>query len=122
MPAMLSLSFEWFTSTSVSNALFALRRRVNMSAIGSLILPARFGYTWDQPVQRAFTEGQTRAGKFADVGVATAAHRAAVHQAGGASVARQLRQGGVVLFLLLFGAARGVFLHRLSFALVALQP
>src|SRR5687768_11699039 len=122
MPAMLSFILECVISTSGNNALFALRNRVNMSAIGSLILPARFGYTWDQPVQRAFTEGQTRAGKFADVGVAAAAHRAAVHQAGGARVARQLRQRGVVLFLLQFGAERGVFLHRLSFALVALQP
>src|SRR5687768_2462175 len=105
MPAMLSLRFEWFTSTSVSSALFALRSRVNMSATGSLVfLPARFGYAWDQAVQRPLAESQTRAGELADIRVAAAAHGAAVDQAGGARVAGQLLQRGVILFLFQFRA------------------
>src|SRR5688572_4165308 len=119
---MLSLSFEWFTSTSVSSALFALRNRVNMSATGSLILPARFGYSRNQPVQCPLAESQTRAGKLADIRMAAAAHRAAVHQPGRTRVARQLLQRGVILLLFQFGAESGVLLHRLSLALVALQP
>src|SRR5688572_2519580 len=100
MPAMLSFILECVISTSGSNALFALRNRVNMSATGSLILPARFGYTWDQPVQRAFAKGQTRAGEFTDIRMAAAAHRATVHQAGRARITWQLRQRGVILFFL----------------------
>src|SRR4051812_21177388 len=96
--------------------------RVNMSATGSLILPARFGYTWDQPVQRCFAECQTRAAKFPDISPTAPAHRAAVHQPCGTRIARQLLQTGVILLPLELRAQSGVFLHRRSLAPIALQP
>src|SRR6187399_910640 len=80
--AMLSLMRECGSSTVGNNARLALRMRVNMSEIGSIIkLPARFHYSGDQTIQRGFAERQPRATELAHVGVATAAHRAAVHQA-----------------------------------------
>src|SRR5436190_14978898 len=96
---MLSLSLEWLTSTSGSNARLALRRRVNMSATGSLILPARFGYTWDQAIQRAFPESQTGAAKLAEIAATAPAHGTTIHQTGWAGVARQLLEGRVILLL-----------------------
>src|SRR5690606_14343903 len=57
-----------------------------------------------------------------DICAAAAAHRAAIHHAGGARVTRQFLQRGVILLLFQFGAQRGVFLHRFGLALIALQP
>src|SRR2546423_813966 len=118
---MLSLMREWLTCTSVNNAWLALRMELNMSAMGSLILPASLRYAWDQAIQRRFAKRQTRAGKFADVCVASAGDLAAVDQADWTGIARQLLQRGVVLALFQFGAQGGVFFYSFSFALVALQ-
>src|SRR5215469_2560944 len=98
MPAMLSFILECGSSTLGSNARLALRIRVSMSEIGSFIikLPAGFGHARDQPVEGAFAEGHARAAELAQVAVTASAHRAAVHHARWACVARQLGQPRVV--------------------------
>src|SRR5215469_254866 len=123
MLAMLSFILECGISTAGSNARCALRIRVNISEIGSIInLPARLRHTRNQSIQRGFAEGQTRATELAPVATAAAAERAAIHHTRWAGVTRQLRQTGVVAFRLQFGAERGEFLHRLLLALIALFP
>src|SRR3989454_11787157 len=123
MLAMLSLILECATSTSGSNARLALRRRVSMSEIGSVIaLPTGFGYAGNQPGQRHFTERQPRAAELAEVTMPAAADLAAVHQAHRAGVFRQLRQPRVVAFSFQFSAQRGVFLRRLGLFFVPFQP
>src|SRR5436853_6527305 len=106
---MLSRMLECDVCTSGSNAWLALRKRVSMSEIGSVIinLPARFRYARDQAVQRRFAEGQTRTGEFAQISAAPTAHRATVHQPGRARVLRPLRQpGGIFLGLQLSAQCR----------------
>src|SRR5215469_4133035 len=77
--AMLSFIFECGISTAGSNARCALRIRVNMSEIGSIIkLPARFGHTGDQAVQRGFAKRQTRTAELAPIAAAASAERTAV--------------------------------------------
>src|ERR1017187_6463422 len=135
-------------SSTVGNcAAPALRMRVNMSEIGSLILsfqlsscvsapaqlrnrqPARIKFSptglrhpGNQPVQRRLAERQARHTELAPIATTTAAHRAAVHHARWTGVARQLRQTGVIAFRLQFGADRGVFFHRFFFSVVPLYP
>src|SRR3954451_3275422 len=96
---MLSFIFECGTSTWGSSAPWALRIRVSMSEIGSVIkkLPTGFCNTGDKPIQGRLAESETRTGKLAHIGVAPAAHGAEVHDADRARVLRQLRQAGVVL-------------------------
>src|SRR5690242_3849551 len=138
---------ECGTSTVGRCAAPALRMRVNISEIGSLIvcyqlssfvsppsplwerqqarikiLPTGLRHAGNQPVQRRFTKGQARHAKLAPVAATATAHRAAVYQTRWAGVARQLCQAGVIALCLQFGTQRGVFLHRFSFALVALNP
>src|SRR5581483_1662330 len=121
--AMLSFILECGTSTAGSNARCALRIRVNMSEIGSIIiLPARLRHTGNQTIQRRFAERQPRAAELPPVTPAASAHGATVHQPRWARVARQLREARVITLRLQFGAERGVFFHRLGFALVALFP
>src|SRR3954462_11006689 len=98
---MLSRILEWDIATSGNNAWLALRMRVSMSAIGSLLmLPARFRYAWDQAVQRRFTKREARRRKFAEIPAAAPAHFAAVHQAHRARVLRKPCQPGVILLRL----------------------
>src|SRR5688572_16135918 len=78
--AMLSRMLECAIDTSGNNAMLALRMRVSMSAMGSVILPARFRYARDEAIERGFTESETRAGELAEIPAAAAAHRAAIHQ------------------------------------------
>src|SRR5436190_18319875 len=105
MPAMLSFIRECETSTSGTNARLALRMRVSMSEIGSLIsLPTGFGYSRNQTIQRHFAEGQARAAEFPDERVAPAADGAAIDHAGRAGIARQLCQRRVVALRLQFGS------------------
>src|SRR5215472_19316142 len=83
MLAMLSFILECGISTAGSNARCALRIRVNMSEIGSIIkLPARLGHTGNQAIQRGFAERQTRATELAPISAAASAERAAVDHAG----------------------------------------
>src|SRR5262245_59396104 len=120
---MLSLSFECGTSTAGCSARPALRMRVNMSEMGSvIILPACFGHTRNQTVQRGFAERQTRHTELADVSVTATADGAAVHQPGWAGVTRQLGEARVITLGLQFSTHRGILLHRRRLALVALKP
>src|ERR1035437_781999 len=119
MFASLSFIRECGISTVGSNARPALRMRVNMSEIGSVInLPTGFHNTGNQTVQRGLPESKARRGEFAQITTPTAAGRATVHQPRWAGVARQLRETGVVALGLQLRADRGVFFHRFGFALV----
>src|SRR5580693_2197079 len=123
MCAMLSFIREWGISTVGFNTRLALRIRVNMSEIVSvIILPTRFGYSRDKPIQGPLSERQARAAELAQVAVAASAHRAAVHQPGWARVARQLRQSAVIALGLHLRPDRGVFLDRFRLPLVSLYP
>src|SRR5881394_2149903 len=105
MPAMLSFILECDTSTSGTNARLALRMRVSMSEIGSVIsLPAGFGHARNQTVQRHFAEGQARAAEFPDERVAAATDGAAINHAHGAGIARQFGQCRVIALGLQLGS------------------
>src|SRR5580692_1835960 len=120
---MLSFIRECGTSTVGSSTRLALRMRVNMSEIVSVIIsPAGFGHTRDEAVQRALAEGHAGTGELAQITVAAAAHRAAVDDARRAGIARQLREAGVIALGLQFSAQRGEFLHRGNLLLVSFQP
>src|SRR3954462_8716411 len=120
---MASRMFECGIVTSGSNAILALRMRVSISAMGSLLmLPARFRYARDQAVERRFTKREARRGEFAKVPTTASAHFAAVHQADRARILRELCQSGVILLRLQFSAQRGVLLDRRGLPLVALNP
>src|SRR5437868_1046630 len=101
---MLSLVLECGTSTVGNNARLALRMRVNMSEIGSVIsksflgLPTGFRDARDQSVQRGFAEREARTIELAQVTMAAAAGGAAIHQTHWARVTRQFRQAGVIAF------------------------
>src|ERR1039457_2191205 len=105
-------------------ALLDINPKIHLSKnpIIFFILPTGLRYSRNESVQRGFAERQSRHPELAPVATAAAAHRAAVHHARGAGVARQLRQTGVVALRLQFGADRGVFFHRFFFAVVPLYP
>src|SRR5438477_6293467 len=120
---MLSFILEWGTSTAGNNARWALRIRVSISEMGSFItLPTGLGYAWNEAVQGRFTKGQPRTGEFAQVTVTATGDGAAIDDAAGAGVARQLRERGVILPGLEFGAQGGVLLHRRQFLFVSFKP
>src|ERR1041385_5560785 len=120
---MLSLTLECGNSTVGSKAALALRIRVNISEMGSvIILPTGFGDAWNRSVEGRFAEGHARAIELAQVAVTSPAHGAAVHESCWTRVARQFGQGGVIALRFEFRPQRGEFLHRGRLALVALQP
>src|SRR6185369_8240179 len=120
---MLSFILECGTTTVGSSARCALRMRVSMSEIGSVIvLPTGFGYTGNQAIEGGFAKRQTRTGKFAQITVASAAHGAAVDQTGRAGVARQFGQPGVIAFGFEFRAQSRVFFDRRGLLLVPFEP
>src|SRR4051812_9261601 len=120
---MLSLSFECGTSTAGSNARWALRIRVNMSEMGSVIgLPTGFCDTGNEPVEGCFTELETRAGKFAQIAVTTATDSAAVDHTSGTGVARQLREPGVILLRFEFSAEGSEFFHCIALFFISFKP
>src|SRR5258708_19351512 len=123
MPAMLSFILECETSTSGTNARFALRMRVSMSEIGSVIsLPTGFGHAGNQTIQRHFAEGQTRAAEFPEEPVAATADCAAIDHADRAGVARQFRQRRVATLLLQLGSYCRSLLASFPFFLFPLFP
>src|SRR5690606_2343429 len=74
MRAISALIFEDGTSTVLLPAISALRMRVSMSAIGSLIImirasfsPARLHHAGNLPLQRQFTEVNTAEREAANV-------------------------------------------------------
>src|ERR1700733_13551105 len=120
---MLSFILEWGMATSGSNARVALRMRVSISEIVSvIILPTGLCHPGNQSVQRRLAKRQARAAKFAQVAVAPAGHRTAVDHARRAGVAGQLAQPGIVVLGLEFGAQSGEFLDRGGLPLVPLNP
>src|SRR6185503_9961749 len=105
MLAILSFILECETSTSGTNARLALRMRVSMSEIGSVIsLPAGFGHARNQTVQRHLAEGQARAAEFPHKRVAAAADGAAIDHANRAGIARQFGQRRVIALGLQLGS------------------
>src|SRR5437667_7688651 len=123
MPAMLSFILECETSTSGTKARFALRMRVSMSEIGSVIsLPTGFGHAGNKTRQRHFAEGQARTAEFPDERVTATADRAAINHAHRAGIARQSGERRVVALRLELGSYRRVLLDRLRFFLVPLFP
>src|SRR5581483_7042211 len=123
MWAMLSFIFECANSTFGNCTRLALRIRVNMSEIVSVIgLPARFGHTGNQAIEGRLAESHARAAELAQITPASSTHRATVHHPGRAGVARQLRQAGVVALGFQFRPERGIFLHRLLLLLIPLFP
>src|SRR5205823_14411526 len=123
MLAMLSFILECETSTSGTNARFALRMRVSMSEIGSVIsLPTGFGHAGNQTRERHFAEGHARAAEFPEERAAAAADGAAIDHADRAGIARQFRQRRVVALRLQLGSERRVFLDSFRFFPVALFP
>jgi hypothetical protein len=78
---MRAFIFEAGMITFAFRAVMALRMRVSISAIGSVIvvpLPARLHDAGDVSTQRELTEAQTAQPKFADERTRTSALRAAV--------------------------------------------
>src|SRR6185503_6953246 len=123
MLAILSFILECETSTSGTNARLALRMRVSMSEIGSvIILPTGFGHAGNQTIQRHLAEGQARAAEFPDECVPSAADGAAIDHADRAGVARQFGQRRVIAFGLQLGPYRRVLLDGRRFFLVAFFP
>src|ERR1051325_9371600 len=120
---MLSLTLECGNSTVGSKAALALRIRVNISEMGSvIILPTGFGDARNQAIEGRFPESHARAIELAQVAMAPSAHGASVHEPCGTRVARQFGQRGIIALGLQFRPQRGKFLHRGRLALVALQP
>src|SRR5207249_6293223 len=119
MPAMLSFILECETSTSGTNARLALRMRVSMSEIGSVIsLPTGFGHAGNQTIQRHFAEGQARASEFPEEPVAATAAGAAIDHADRAGIAWQFRQRLAVALRFHLGSHRRDLLDCLIFFLV----
>src|SRR3954449_13269663 len=120
---MLSFNLECGISTVGSKARWALRMRVSMSAIGSVIqLPTGFRYTGNEAGQGGFAKRQARTSELAQKAVTPATDAAAVDHASGTGVAGQLREPGIVLLRLQFRAQRREFLDGVYFFLVAFFP
>src|SRR5258708_17312723 len=123
MWAMLSFILECGISTAGNCTRLALRMRVSMSEMVSVIkLPTGLGHAGDQPVQRGLAESQPRAIELAQIAAAAAAHRAPIHHSGRAGVAREFGETGVIALGLQFRAQGGVFLDRFDLFLVAFFP
>src|SRR4051794_18912622 len=123
MWAMLSFILECGISTTGSCTRLALRMRVNMSEIVSVInLPAGFRDAGNQTVHCALAKGHTGTIKFAKVTVTASAHRATIHHPGGTGVAWQLGQAGVIALGFQLRPYCGVLLDGVRLLLVALQP
>src|SRR5258708_20427238 len=104
MPAMLSFILKCATSASGTSARCALRMRVSMSEIGSLIsLPTGFGHAGNQTIQRHFAEGQARTAEFPYERVPATTDGAAIDHAHRAGFARQFRQPRAVPLRLQLG-------------------
>src|SRR6266545_1244420 len=119
MPAMPSFIRECGMAVVGSNACVALRMRVSMSEIGSVILyqlPACLRHAGDQPGERVLAEGQAGAAELAEEAVPAAGLGAAVDRAHRAGVPGQFGQGRVILLLLQFGAEGGELKKKKDYA------
>src|SRR5205823_8990713 len=85
-------------------------------------LPARFGYARDEPLRSQFAKGKTRKLKPSNKCAPPPRNFAAVHDPGGACVARQLRKAGIIFFRLQLCAQCGILLHARALPLVTINP
>src|SRR5580700_1106952 len=126
MRAISVFNLEAGTSTLGWRARMALRTRVSMSAIGSLVIaalqrflslsPARLGDAGDFPVQRQLAEAQPADAELAQKGARPAAAPAAVAVLGIVQT-RRFRSAGLFQFQI-FGSLGGGG-HVLSLSLTA---
>src|SRR5260364_347476 len=132
--AIAALTLEEGITTDTLLTICALRTRVNISEIGSLILidifplspalPTRFDYARNFSAECNLTDFAARQAKFPECPARTARKRAAVTLPGGIRVARQLLQfqtrviarflclALVIYHLFKSGALCGIFLHQ----------
>src|SRR5437868_1622055 len=99
------------TSTVTFSVACALRMRVNMSAMGSLmlicaLLPARLDHAGDLAAHRDLADLVAREAELAERAARAARHRAAVAQPHGRGVARQRLELGARLVLRVVGGFR----------------
>src|SRR5438046_10631849 len=85
-------------------------------------LPARFGYASDEPLRSQLAKGETRNLKPSNKCPPPPRNFAAVHDPGGACVARQVREAGVILFRPQLRAQCGILLHACPLPLVTINP
>src|SRR5438270_6192524 len=85
-------------------------------------LPARLRHARNQTGRRELTENEARNLKATNEGATATTHRAAVHDAGRARIARQLREPGVIFVRLQLGAEGSILLHGGALAVVAVNP
>src|ERR1051326_3316763 len=85
-------------------------------------LPAGLRHARDQSLRGELAKREPRDFEPANERAAAARHFATVHHSRRAGVARKLRQAGVIFLRLELSAERGVFLHRLALAFVAINP
>src|SRR5882724_7675214 len=85
-------------------------------------LPARFGYARDEPLRSQFAKSETRNLKPANKRASSPGNFTAVHHPGGARVARQVREAGIIFFRLQLGAQCGILLHHRALPLVTINP
>jgi hypothetical protein len=85
-------------------------------------LPARLRYAGNESSRSKLAKSEAGNLEAANESAAAATDLAAIHHPGGAGVTRQLREADVILLRLELSAERGVLLHRLALAFVAIDP
>src|SRR5256885_14531635 len=124
-PTMIHGGSHCVTGTSASGSInkeFILRARAAHPKSDLWILPAGLRHARDQSLRGELAKREPRDFESANEGAAAARYFATGHHSGRAGVARKLRQTGVILLRLELSAERGVFLHRLALAVVAIYP
>jgi hypothetical protein len=91
-------------------------------ALHGRTLPAGLRYTRDLARGSKLAKSKARNFEPANKCAATATDFAAIHHPGGTGIARQLRKSDVILLRLQLGTERGIFLCRLAFTVVAINP
>src|SRR5882762_7843938 len=101
---------------------FILRARAAHPKSDLWSLPAGLRHARDQSLRGELAKRQPRDLEPANERAAAARHFATVHHPRRAGVARKLGQTGIIFLRFELGAERGVFLHRLALALIAIDP
>src|ERR1051325_5309747 len=92
------------------------------SPAASRQLPARLRHTGNETGGGELAKREAGNLETANESAAPTAHLATIHHPGGAGIAGQLRETDIILFRLQLRPQRGVFLHRLALAVVAVNP